>query len=263
MKNLVSVKLKGGLGNYLFQISCAFDYSIKYNKNLIIDDKNAYEVHKKIETYKNNIFQNLKFEHLSNEDIDCIYEEKDFTYNEIPQTDKNLLLDGYFQSEKYFEENKNKIKSLFECEKELKILLFKKFSFITNEKTCSIHVRRGDYLKLSDHHPSQSLQYYEAAIENFDKERLFVVFSDDIEWCKNEFKKIDKKFIFMEKNTDYEDLYLMSFCNDNIICNSTFSWWGAWLNNNNNKKIIAPNKWFGPRILFDTKDLIPKNWMII
>ncbi len=263
MENLISVNLKGGLGNYLFQIACAYNYSIKYNKHLILDEKTAHVVHNKIETYKKNIFQHLEFEHLSNESIDYIYQEKVFNYIEIPKINKNLLLDGYFQSERYFEKNKEQIKILFECAEEIRNDIVVKFPFILNEKTCSIHVRRGDYLKAPNCHPAQTLNYYEKAIENFDTDTLFLIFSDDIEWCKKEFSKMDKRLIYIENNTDFEDLYLMSFCNNNIICNSTFSWWGAWLNNNQNKKIIAPEKWFGPQLENNTKDLYCKEWIKI
>lgn len=263
MKNLVSVNLKGGLGNYLFQIACAFDYSLKHNKHLILDEKLAHTGHNKISTYKDNIFAKLRFEDFEIHNYKYLYCEKDFSYSEIPQIEENLVLDGYFQSEKYFEYSKSQIKNLFECNKNLEDQLINKFPFISEEKTCSIHVRRGDYLNLPNYHPTQSVDYYKKAIEYFNPETLFLIFSDDIEWCKNEFSQINRKMYFIERNFDYEDLYLMSFCKNNIICNSTFSWWGAWLNNNENKKVIAPKKWFGPDLPCNTNDLYCKSWIVI
>jgi 5'(3')-deoxyribonucleotidase len=95
------------------------------------------------------------------------------------------------------------------------------------------------------------------------KNSIFLIFSDDIEWCKENFPNISDKFIFIEGNKDYEDLYIMSKCKNNIISNSTFSWWGAWLNQNENKKVVAPLKWFGSSINHNTKDLYCDGWIKI
>ena len=96
----------------------------------------------------------------------------------------------------------------------------------------------------------------------FDGDYIFAVFSDDIEWCRSNFH--GDKFVFVEDQKDYEDLYYMSLCKHNIICNSTFSWWSAWLNNNADKKIISPKKWFGPGYAtHELSDLTPKGWTII
>ena len=89
----------------------------------------------------------------------------------------------------------------------------------------------------------------------------FLIFSDDIVWCKNNF--VGDKFIFIEGEEDYIDLWLMSLCNHNIIANSSFSWWGAWLNKNNNKTVIAPKNWFGPNKKLDPTDLYCKDWLVI
>jgi|688.fasta_scaffold26737_4 hypothetical protein len=263
MKNLVSVNLKGGLGNYLFQIACVFDYSLKHNKHLILDEKLAHAVHNKISTYKDNVLSKLEFENFKIDDFKYLYCEKNFSYSKIPEIKDNLVLDGYFQSEKYFEHSEIKIKNLFKCDKNLENKLINKFPFVLEEKTCSIHVRRGDYLKLPNFHPIQTIDYYKESIEHFCPETLFLIFSDDIEWCKNAFSKINIKMHFIENNFDYEDLYLMSFCKNNIICNSTFSWWAAWLNNHEGKKVIAPKKWFGPDSPCNTNDLYCKSWIII
>jgi hypothetical protein len=98
-------------------------------------------------------------------------------------------------------------------------------------------------------------------MENFNEVTTFIVFSDDEKWIKENIK--GKNIIYIQRNHDYIDLYLMSQCNHNIIANSTFSWWGAWLNNNQNKKVVAPTKWFGVNKKLDTKDLIPETWIKI
>ena len=89
----------------------------------------------------------------------------------------------------------------------------------------------------------------------------YLIFSNDIEWCKKNF--IGNQFIFIEGEKDYIDLWLMSLCKNNIIANSSFSWWGAWLNTNSDKKVITPKNWFGPAINHSTQDLIPEKWFMI
>ena len=90
-------------------------------------------------------------------------------------------------------------------------------------------------------------------------DKKYLIFSDDLEWCKENFDFIENKVI-IEGNTDYQDLYLMSLCKNNIICNSTFSWWGAWLNKNDKKIVIAPEKWFSSADeYYNTEDIIPSN----
>ena len=139
--------------------------------------------------------------------------------------------------------------------------LKKKYGDILKENLCSIHVRRGDYLGLPNHHPACPLEYYEEAMKQMDDSKIFLVFSDDFGWCKENFT--NSNVIFIEDNKDYIDLFLMTLCQNNIIANSSFSWWGAWLNQNENKKVIAPNKWFGKAIQHNTKDLIPPTWKTI
>jgi hypothetical protein len=189
--------------------------------------------------------------------------EAGYHYTEIPDyPNRNILLYGYFQSEKYFKDYEDEVRNLFmsydvELSDEIKGLL-------ENENTCSIHVRRGDYLNSPNHHPTQSMNYYMKAIKKMPKDSVFLVFSDDIEWCKQNFPDVPEKFKFIEGNKDYEDLYIMSHCKNNIICNSTFSWWGAWLNRNENKVVVAPGVWFGPALAsHDTKDLYCENWIKI
>jgi hypothetical protein len=93
-------------------------------------------------------------------------------------------------------------------------------------------------------------------------DKKFLIFSDDIQWCKQNFPEM-KNFVYIEGQKDYEDFLLMSLCNHNIICNSSFSWWAAWINQNSNKIVIAPKKWFGPAYShFDTKDLYCDGWIL-
>lgn len=123
-----------------------------------------------------------------------------------------------------------------------------------------MHIRRGDYLVSPGHYINLDVEYYKNALKYIDNPGSILIFSDDISWCKDNFK--GDKYIFIENEKDYIDIYLMSLCNNNIIANSTFSWWGAWLNTNPNKIVISPNKWFGPaKGKRHLNDLIPKNWI--
>ena len=130
----------------------------------------------------------------------------------------------------------------------------------TPNEICSIHVRRGDYLTKPNIHPTQTINYYMDAVKLMSPNTLFLVFSDDIGWCKDNFKDFTN-IVFIEGNSDYEDLLLMSLCDNNIICNSSFSWWAAWLNQNPNKKVVAPKLWFGSGLNHNTKDITPENWI--
>jgi hypothetical protein len=199
-----------------------------------------------------------------------VFNESGFEYKEIPAIEGNVCLNGYFQSEKYFKEYSDEIKKLFEQPKFMHGVVTshawdRNGIFINTEtNTCSIHVRRGDYLKSPDHHPEQTMNYYMKAIKQMPKDTIFIIFSDDIAWCKQNFPDLPEKFKFAEGGRDDEDLLYMSLCKNNIITNSTFSWWAAWLNQNIEKKVIIPATWFGPAYAnHNTEDLYCENWVRI
>ncbi len=248
----------GGLGNYLFQISATYSLAKNNNDISFFDYDKAQIGHNHIKTYHNNIFRNLN---IGNVIYNKIYQEPFFHYNEIPYT-KDLKLTGYFQSEKYFLNNKEEIKKLFSVDNESFKYIKNKYSLDLFEDSCSLHIRRGDYLNYPNHHPVCSLDYYNMAINLIDNKNI-LIFSDDINWAKENLHFKNKNLYFIENNKDYIDLWLMSMCKNNIIANSTFSWWGAWLNKNEDKKVIAPLNWFGKAINHNIKDLIPDNWVKI
>jgi hypothetical protein len=166
---------------------------------------------------------------------------------------------GYFQSEKYFKKYRKDILNLFDLPLNIRTELDKKYSHLYNRTV--IHVRRGDYLNDQNNHVVMDMDYFNNAMSYFDFNNKYVVFSSDIEWCKQNF--IKGKFEFIEEK-DYCEIYLMSKMKNFIISNSTFSWWGAWLSESENKKIIAPKKWFGPNLNhLETKDIYCDNWIII
>jgi hypothetical protein len=249
---MVSCYLMGGLGNYLFQIATAYSKSLDLGEKFVINPNNVQVVHKPIDVYMDNILKNLILD--GNFVTSQIYNEPHFHYSPIPDFMLPTSLHGYFQSEKYFKHNRNKILDFFYCDEVVNIIR-EKYKEVLHENTCSIHVRRGDYLNLLDHHPTQSLEYYKEAISIVGSDKTFFIFSDDIRWCKENFNFLDN-VIYCENNKDYEDLILMSLCYNNIIANSSFSWWGAWLNKNENKIVIGPKKWFGPaKKNIDTSDV--------
>lgn len=261
--NFSSIQLAGGLGNNLFQIASIYAYAKKYNKELVLHDNKIGIVHKSFDTYKKNILSKINF---SNKTFskNITYQEKEYKYNEIPEISGNVILDGYFHSHLYFHDINNEIIDLFSDENTIKKIKEKYNDLLENKITCSIHVRRGDYLNLQNLHPTQNMNYYLKAVKLMPKETVFLIFSDDIFWCKESFPDIPEKFIFIQNEYDYEDLYLMSLCTNNIIANSSFSWWSAYLNKNEDKIVIAPSKWFGPDLMHnDTSTLYCDNWIKI
>jgi hypothetical protein len=264
----VTVKLAGGLGNYMFQIACAYAYGLKYDKKPVFTTDDSIVIHKHLNHYKNNILSQIDLVPNANIGAKTNYQEQGFHYNEIPAIDGSVYLNGYFQSDKYFKEYTNEIKNLFSYPQEIADKVINKMVdeniYSSHINTCSIHVRRGDYLNSPNHHPVQNMNYYMKAIKQMPKDSVFLIFSDDIAWCKQNFPDLPEKFKFIEGNSDFEDLLMMSRCKNNIICNSTFSWWAAWLNNNPDKKVIIPSQWFGPAYAqYNTEDLYCEGWIKI
>lgn len=263
----VSILLKGGLGNYMFQIACAYSYAKKNNKECFFTTNDAVKIHKYIDSYRENVLKNVPLIESHGQNGFKRYNEPTFHFTEIPNIEGDVYLDGYFQSEKYFNNYSEDIRKLFKFPEKLKgetiIHAADKFKDDFNGQTCSIHVRRGDYLNSPDHHPTQDVSYYMKAAKKIGMDKKFLVFSDDIQWCKENFPEMDN-FIFIEGLKDYEDLLLMSLCKHNIICNSSFSWWAAWLNQNSEKIVIAPQKWFGAAYgHLNTQDLYCEGWLKI
>lgn len=253
---MIGAYLMGGLGNFMFQIAAAYDLAVRNNDVCLINVENVIVVHRNIETYKDNILHNVKF---TNKKFNKFYNEKKFEYHPIPY-ERDLMLKGYFQSEKYFD--RQRILDLYKIDPTSYKFIKDNIEWLLNDECVSIHVRRGDYVRNQASHPVQSMDYYNSAISHFEPDCQFLVLSDDIEWCKKHFVDINVKFI--ENTPDYIDLNIMRLCKHNIIANSTFSWWAAWLNENPNKKVIAPKNWFGPKKCnYNTHDLIPESWFLI
>lgn len=178
------------------------------------------------------------------------YQETGYTYSPIPYR-PSLNLVGYFQSPRYWRG----------FEDQIRFLLTPQLKFGFYPDYTSLHVRRGDYLTHRDCYILLDRRnYYDKAME-VSGGKTFLIFSDDIEWCKNEFK--GNEFEFSEGNTEEVDFSMMMACSNNIIANSSFSWWSAFLNTNPGKKVIAPRLWFGPKLAHSTADLLPKDWITV
>jgi hypothetical protein len=217
----------GRLGNQLFQISTVYSHATRNGYDYILPE------------WKYNTF--LKSPLPTSEQVYNLYKfrERDaFSYEKI--IGDNLDLVGYFQNENYFSDLKKEILNILTPKDEYKK---NAASCLPDGRLTSLHIRRGDYLGLQNHHPVVSLDYYSQAIEFLrDSTDYYVVFSDDIEWCKNNFPD---SFIFSDNDDEFIDLLKMSLCHNHIIANSSFSWWGSYLSTNDGK-VIAPNKWVGP-----------------
>lgn len=259
---MLSCELMGGLGNQLFQVAATLSLGKDLNRECIFPSQPDQKATRKI-SYNTSFFHKLNT--ISQIRGYHTHLEKQFHYVPINIRDRNTQLKGYFQSEKYFEKNKDYIINTLTLPKKFQDNIKQKYKdIVEHPSSVSVHVRRGDYVKLQDYHVILSIDYYKKAIDMFNSKSLFVIFSDDIEWCKNNefFQSLPNKVFITD--LDYNELYLMSLCKHNVIANSTFSWWGAYLNRNIRKMVIYPSIWFGVKhSVHNTKDLIPDGWVKI
>jgi hypothetical protein len=245
----------------MFQYAYGIYLAQKNNTKLYLDTR--FYNHQNHRRFLLNQFQNIEID----DGLDMIQNNypiytitDNFSYKEIPNpVDCNYYLDGYWQSQKYFNNIREEIIKYFTPNDDV-LNKLKETEFIETNTT-SLHVRRTDYVTSNGYHPVQDISYYVNAIKEIGDYDYLFVFSDDIKWCKDNLKF--NNIIYTEGMSEIEDMMLMSMCKNNIIANSTFSWWAAYLNQNPNKKIVAPKKWFGDHVNIDTKDIIPEEWIKI
>jgi len=254
---MIISKIQGGLGNQLFQWAIAKSYSIKHNCRCAFDTSfYPTQSFRKLQLDKFDI----EFDIIQRVESPIIRIIDDFNYREIPyDINFDIYLDGFWQSEKYFIENEDIIRN--ELSPNEKILEKLRRTPFMDENCVSIHIRRTDYTTSQGYHPVQPIEYYESALNIIGRYDYIFVFSDDIEWCRQNLTF--RNMIFMTGLTDIEDMWVMSLCKNNIISNSSFSWWAAWLNKNVNKVVIAPMNWFGGHININSSDIVPKEWIKI
>jgi len=286
---MVIAHLIGGLGNQMFQYAAAKALAAKYDTTLLLDISSfeSYTLHQGFEL--NRIFRG-DFDLAQNADTQkmlgwqsfksvksylhrpslswlrkkSLAVEPCFEYWEgFEQLSADTYLSGYWQSERYFISAEDIIRDDFRFSTPLSDENLELADKIKHSESVSLHVRRGDYINNSVY-ASCSLDYYQSAINHlsmqFDSPNFFI-FSDDIDWVKENIN-LKHPHVYIDNNQgdqSYNDMRLMSLCRHNIIANSSFSWWGAWLNANDAKTVIAPKKWFNTDL--NSKDLIPASWI--
>ena len=228
----------GRLGNAMFECAAAIALAKRYDDSYFFPNW-IYE--KEFPNLKNCFVKNLP-------KIDKIYTEPFFHYQEIPYS-PNIDLSGYFQSFKYFNDFRGLINQLFNFDKKINPLT----------GYTAIHVRRGDYVSLGEdfYINLEKTNYYKKAIEIINSPKYLVI-SDDIYFCKKYFT--GNNFEFSNATSPIEDMNLMTVCENVIMANSSFSFWGAFLNKNVDKVVIAPQQWFGKKLPHNTKDIVPTDW---
>jgi len=242
---MISTILRGGLGNNLFQMSQCIAHALRHDLE--------YAIPKVVENphypdQKPYIFSGVNY-------CDKVpnlphYAEVGFAYNDIPLVD-NVVFDGYWQSHKYWCDYDAEIKQAFG------------FNYARTEGWCAIHVRRGDYMKLPEYHPFVGEDFLKHAVFEMNNRTgiaKFMIFSNDMLWCKGFFGTIPEyDFVYFESGSELADLEIGSWCEHQILSNGTFALWMYYLNQNPNKICIAPKRWFGEKLDHDTSDVYPPN----
>lgn len=241
MSSFITPILKGRLGNTAMQIAAAIGTAIKHGVE--------YKIPK-------NPYFHVPYNSRLRETPFLTYNEPAFHYNEIPFKGVPMVIDGYFQSYKYWDKATEEVKTFFNIDNTEKF-----------DDWCSIHVRRSDYLPLPNHHPVLSPEYYYQAIDDMLSKGYtkFMIFSDDLEWCHSFFNQENfhfGNFCFSQNDTPMEDFTDMINCGAHIIANSSFSLMAALLSSEfDEKNVIAPATWFGAALNHDTKDLLKPTWI--
>ncbi len=288
---MVSVKLWGGIGNQMFQFAFATYMSKERNDSISFfsDLKSEKLGDLAIKNFKLDLVEiskhrrkDIKYYFKSNLE----YRIKRKIIQLFPFVNKNVLVekglhfksniaqryilfDGYWQSYKYANNVESELREKF-IFNDNSLIELDAYKYILETNSVSVHIRKGDYLKGKNVliFEECTLEYYNEAIDLISKNiesPVFFVFSNDMKWAKDNFKVSKKtKIHFVDNsnniNSAIADMFLMSKCKNNIIANSTFSWWAAWLNSYKNKIIIAPKKWYVGELNEVTDDLIPPDW---
>lgn len=290
---MVISQIIGGLGNQMFQYAVGRALSLRNNSSFALDISGfeGYELHHGFELQR--VF-NHSFGIASKADVRNVLGwqspaiirrivsrrpfasfcrkrfavEPHFHYwSGINNLTKDCYLSGYWQSEKYFADVASQIRADFAFQLPLKDKNAELAKQIIQANAVSLHVRRGDYAnnpKTTATHGLCSLDYYRAAIRHVSdqiEQPYFFIFSDDICWAEDNLK-MNSPCQYVDHNQgaeSYNDMRLMSLCRHHIIANSSFSWWGAWLNSSVNKVVVAPKRWFANQT--DVRDLFPQGWV--
>lgn len=243
---IITTTIQGGLGNQLFIIFAALGTAQKQSKRFLITKQESTPPRG---TYWNELLSSFPLVQKIDEEIEVEFKEKSHNFfQEIPNPDKNMIISGFFQSSKYFNHISSEVRNLISLRKLDEILVDKKIKNLRekwgDKRLIFVHVRRGDYLQLSHYHLNLPLEYYRQAFTYFEPEdTVFIFFSEDLEYCKENFK--DLKYTDFVSDKDYKELIIMSRLDGGVMANSSFSWWAAWLGDSEKtKKIVCPTRWF-------------------
>jgi len=248
----------GGLGNQMFQVAHAIAQGKKNNIPTKFRCESWTPMQGKPPSkYKENIFRNIDFNWI---DVSLTrHNEFSWTYKEIKvDWSSSIEFYGYFQSSKNFLGYDEHIKEIFQPDENFLKLIFEKYPKLLDKNTVSIHIRLGDYQQNPHIHPSISKEYVEKALKIIEKPSHIFIFSDDKNWVQDNLSLENSTIVDEE---DWTELWMISLCENNINSNSTFSWWGSYLNRNINKKVIVPSLWFGPSGPSDYQDLYESDWI--
>ena len=275
---MIYIEIMGGLGNQLFQIFCGIAYSLEnripFKINISkFDLVSPLDNISKRPTYWTNFLSNLSAFTYQNQLNLPSFKEPAFTYNKIPIINQDFKLFGYYQSYKYFNSHYADLCRLINLDNQKAVIKNKYEHYFNNKKVICIHFRIGDLKNNSGHGPVIDNKYTIICL-NYMKEKLadfssyeFLYFGEQadntiIETFIREIHTVFKNnYTIIDYNIpDWEQLLLMSLCDHNIIANSTFSWWGAYFNNNVNKIVCYPSLWFGKNCNNNVTDLFPETW---
>ena len=282
MNDVVSIRLMGGLGNQLFQLFTVIAYGIEHAKTVVLPYVSELHVGTVRSTYWDTFLIGLRILTTHNTNIKVtnnsllqlpLYKEETFHYTEIPKLNTTgTLLFGYYQSYKYFDKYRDDIYNMIHIQEQQSTIRREYGDLFSDKETISMHFRLDDYKNIQESHPILDVDYYYNAIcnvtmnldspyrilyfchKNDNKDVLQIISVLSARFPSVEFVKVDDSI------EDWKQLLIMSICSHNIIANSTYSWWAAWFNMNENKMVCYPNTWFGPAVSHDTCDLFPSNW---
>lgn len=264
-KPFVTAVMQGQLGNKMFIVAAASAYAWDHGVDSYFPELQyvrGANIKNMLENLDHIFFRcNVSQEP---EPIKSWWREKSHLYTKIP-FQENLKIFGYFQSEKYFAHHRDKILELFAPHSNDLQYIQSKYKDLL-ERPCTVGVQIRKYFEDPNGHRfiQYGKDYVRRAMEQFPPNAFFLIFSNDKKFAKDNVpEEMKNRTLFVENEPHYIDLHLMSLCKHNIITNSSFGWWGAWLNKNPNKKVIAPLPWINPQDPLDMKDQIPDSWTVI
>jgi len=252
--------LMGGLGNQMFQISHAVCQGWKNNVPALFKSVAYTPMQSNQPTkYVDNIFRNITFLNFTSQTkrINTPWEYVDLNFD----LESPIEFYGYFQSSKNFYGFGDRLSELFQPTNKFIEKIYRDFPEIKKENTISIHIRRGDYLTINSVLPVIGKSYIDECLNKIGNYDHIFIFSDDVNWSKENL--IYENSTIVDSLEDYEDLWFISLCKINIMSNSSFSWWGTFLNKNENKKTYVPSIWFGPNGERNYSDIYEDNWIKI